>query len=326
MDVRLYQFSFGEHRGEKVIWITFIKDFVLIQQLRERFPSVKWSNSNKAWYLPDLPSLRQALELDDNAVGEKLLGLIAPENKQAFENFIDQLKLKAYSSNTIRVYTTEFAHLLRTIKHYPVNELSQERLKDYFLYCIKKEKVKENHLNSRINAVKFYFEKVLHCEKMFFDIPRPKAPKLLPKMLTKPEIKKIFKQTTNPKHLLMLKLSYGMGLRVSEIVNLKILHINSDDMLVLIAGAKGKKDRYTNLSKSILSLLRSYCEEYKPKEYLFEGQYGSAYCVRSVQLIFKNAIKKANINKSIGIHGLRHSYATQLIENGADIRFLQKLL
>src|SRR5690606_11522808 len=192
--------------------------------------------------------------------------------------------------------------------------------------CIKKEEIKENHLNSRINAVKFYFEQVLHKPKMFFDIPRPKKPKLLPKMLTKSEIKRIFAKTENTKHLLMLQLSYGMGLRVSEIVNLKIEHINIESRLVLIAGAKGKKDRYTNLPESVIDLLRDYYREYRPKEYLFEGQYGGAYTARSVQSVFKQAMQRANINKPIGIHGPRHRYATHLIESGADIRFLQELL
>ena len=326
MNLHLYNFSFGSHREKNVIWIKFEENFDLIRDLKAKFPSAKWSATNIAWYLPDLPSIRFALQLEQKEFGSDLLEFISPNNQIEFTKFINQLKLKAYSKNTIRTYVTEFAHLLRTIKKFPVEELSEERLKDYFLYCLKKENIRENHLNSRINAVKFYFEKVLHKPKMFFDIPRPKTPILLPKMLTKSEIKKIFKQTENPKHLLMLQLCYGMGLRVSEIVNLKISHINSEDMLVLIAGAKGKKDRYTNLPESILPLLRNYYKEYKPKEYLFEGQYGGAYTVRSVQLVFKQAMQKAKINKTIGIHGLRHSYATHLIESGADIRFLQELL
>lgn len=326
MNLQLYKFSFGSHREKNVIWIKFEKDFNLIKELRKKFPSAKWSATNKAWYLLDLPVVRNALQLQQKEIGSELLEFISPKNKLAFITFVDQLKLKAYSKNTIRTYVTEFAHLLRTIKNHPVDELTEERLKDYFLYCVRKENIKENHLNSRINAIKFYFEKVLHKPKMFFDIPRPKTPKLLPKMLTKSEIKKIFKQTENPKHLLMLQLCYGMGLRVSEIVNLKISHINSEDMLVLIAGAKGKKDRYTKLPDSILPLLRNYYKEFRPKEYLFEGQYGGAYTVRSVQLVFKQAMQKSKINKTIGIHGLRHSYATHLIESGADIRFLQQLL
>lgn len=117
-----------------------------------------------------------------------------------------------------------------------------------------------------------------------------------------------------------------MGLRVGEVVNLKISDIDSDRMQVLIAAAKGKKDRYVNLPESVLALLRSYYKSYKPKKWLFEGQYGGQYSIRSVQAVFKNAMKKAGINKQIGIHGLRHSYATHLLESGADLRFIQELL
>ncbi|MNK30405.1 Tyrosine recombinase XerD [compost metagenome] len=276
--------------------------------------------------MPDLPTVRDALKLDQEEWGSQIRSEIEPVNQKAFSDYIDCLKLKAYSKNTIRTYVTEFAHLLRILKNFSVDDLSEDRLKDYFLYCLDKEKIKENHLNSRINAVKFYFEQVRRKSKMFFEIPRPKTPKLLPKMLSQAEVRKIFENTVNQKHLLMLKLCYGMGLRVSEIVNLKVEHINSGNMLVLIAGAKGKKDRYTNLPESILSLLRSYYKEYRPKDFLFEGQYGGAYTVRSVQSVFKQAMRKSKINKTIGVHGLRHSYATHLMESGADIRFLQELL
>ncbi len=130
----------------------------------------------------------------------------------------------------------------------------------------------------------------------------------------------------NPKHRLLLKLCYGMGLRVSEIAKLKISHIDSKRMQVLVNQAKGKKDRYVNLPESVLEELRTYYLEYKPKEFLFEGHYGTQYSVRSVQAVFKNAMKKAKINKKVGVHSLRHSYATHLIEQGTDIRFVQELL
>jgi site-specific recombinase XerD len=117
-----------------------------------------------------------------------------------------------------------------------------------------------------------------------------------------------------------------MGLRVSEIVNLKITDIDSGNMQVFIERAKGKKDRYANLPESILEQLRTYYKQYKPTKYLFEGQYGEQYSIRSAQQVFKTAMKKAKINKEVGIHGLRHSFATHLLENGTDIKFIQELL
>ncbi|HEV7349851.1 tyrosine-type recombinase/integrase [Telluribacter sp.] len=117
-----------------------------------------------------------------------------------------------------------------------------------------------------------------------------------------------------------------MGLRVSEILNLKIRDIDSRNKQVFIERAKGKKDRYVNLPESILEQLREYYKEYHPKVYLFEGQHGEQYNRRSAQLVFKQALKKARINKDVGIHGLRHSYATHLLETGTDIKFIQELL
>jgi site-specific recombinase XerD len=237
------------------------------------------------------------------------------------------LLLKAYSPNTIRTYCIEFSQLLYVLKDTPVNSLTPERLRSYFLYCIAKLKLSENMIHSRMNAIKFYFEHVLHCEKIFFvEIPRPQKKSLLPKVISKNDIVKLFAQVANPKHLLMLKLCYGMGLRVSEIVNLKITDIDSGRMLVHIESAKGKKDRYVTLPTSILDGLRNYYRIYHPKIYLFEGQYGGQYAIRSVQAVFKNAMRKAKINKSVGIHGLRHSYATHLLECGTDMFFIQKLL
>ena len=177
-----------------------------------------------------------------------------------------------------------------------------------------------------MNAVKFYFEQVLYRERFFMDIPRPKKPSILPKAISTHDIKKMLKTIENKKHLLLLKMCYGMGLRVSELVHLKITDIDSKRMQVLICAGKGKKDRYVVLPQSVLEELRAYYKEYRPKTYLFEGQNGAQYSVRSVQQVFKNAMKKANINKRVGVHSLRHSYATHLIEQGTDIRFVQDLL
>jgi site-specific recombinase XerD len=194
------------------------------------------------------------------------------------------------------------------------------------LYCIKKLKLSENQVHSRINAVKSYFKLVLHKSEIIDVVPRPRRGESLPKVLSKEEIKRLFDVTTNIKHQLILKLTYGMGLRVSEVVQLKITDIDSDRMQVRIEQAKGKKDRFVNLPQSILTELRLYYAAYKPKKYLFEGQFEDKYSSRSVQAVFKRAMEKAKINKVIGIHGLRHSYATHLLEAGIDMVFIQKLL
>jgi len=321
-----YAFVPDVHRQKKIILIKFDFNELLKNDLRKRFPSTRWSSTKKSWYLPDLPSVRTALKLEAQDRMLEKISIIHPINQEAYGNLHKQLTLKKYSSNTKRMYMSEFLHLLSLLGDFFVDDLSPKRLKDYFLYCVKVEKMSERKLNGKINAIKFYFEQVLHRPKMFFDIPRPKKPITLPKMLSKYEVKKILLVTSNLKHKIALKLSYGMGLRVSEVVNLKIKDIDSKRMLVHVRGAKGKKDRYVPLPKSLLKDLREYYISYKPKVFLLEGQYGGAYAKSSVQQVFKTAMKKARIKKDIGIHGLRHSYATHLLESGADMRFIQELL
>jgi integrase/recombinase XerD len=180
-----------------------------------------------------------------------------------------------------------------------------------------------------MNALKFYYEQVLNMEKFFWDIPRPKKPLQLPKLLNETELRKLFNALENKKHKAMLFTAYSAGLRVSEIVNLKIADIDSGRMQIFIHRAKGKKDRYVNLSPILLDILRKYLLEYKPrpKEFLFESeQTNTAYPTRTAQQIFANAKEKAGIKKEVGIHSLRHSFATHLLDKGTDIKYIKDLL
>ena len=247
-------------------------------------------------------------------------------NKPALNALREKLILKGYSKNTQRTYYYEFAQFLYVLGNHDVRAMDEAKVRSYFLYCAQVLQNSEQQINSRYNAVKFYYEQVLGRARFFINLPRPKMPSQLPKHISQRDIKKLFAAVTNTKHSVMLKLCYGMGLRVSEIVNIKVTDIDSGNMQVLIQQAKGKKDRYVNLPVSILEELRSYFKEYRPGVYLFEGQGGGQYSIRSVQHVFKNAMTKAKINKDIGVHGLRHSFATHLLENGTDMTFIQQLL
>ena len=255
-----------------------------------------------------------------------MTNIISPINSNAVLRMTEQLKLMGYSENTIKTYQNEFAQFLMALKNNPVDNCDSQKVRSYMLYCYEQLKLSENTLHSRLNALKFYFEKVLHREAFFVNIPRPKKHSILPKTIHQSDLKKMFDATTNLKHNTILKLCYGMGLRLSEIINLKITDIDSKNMQVFIERGKGKKDRYVNLPLSILEQLRTYYKMYHPKIYLFEGQDGGQYSMRSIQQVFKNALQKAGINKKVGIHSLRHSYATHLLEQGTDIRFIQELL
>lgn len=320
-----YNFEIGTHQNKKVIWIAFPYNTKLIQHLKQH-TSAQWSRSNKKWYVLDKTSYRKLFGIEAMVMSSHVLADVNAVNHSAFNRFVEQLQLKGYSPNTMRTYSTEFVQLLKVIKTTKAESLSSEKLRSYFLYCIKTLKLSENTIHSRMNAIKFYYEQVLKRKKVFIEVPRPKKPSTLPKTLSAGDIRKMFAAVENKKHLLILKLCYGMGLRVSEVVNLKIADIDSKRMQVLISRGKGKKDRYAILPNSVLELLRAYYKEYKPTKYLFEGQDGGQYNIRSVQLMFKNTMRKAKIYKKIGVHGLRHSFATHLIEQGTDIRFVQDLL
>ncbi len=314
------------HREQEVIFIRFLSTPDLMKWVKT-LVGVRWSQTQKAWYVLDSPQYREKFGLQPKPIlNKENLATIHAINQPAMTKYIETLQLKAYSLSTITTYRNEFGQLLQLLKDKPVDDLDAEKLRSYFLYCTNKLKLSENTLHSRLNAVKFYFEQVLKREKFFMEIPRPKKPSILPKVIDTKDIKKLFAVTANLKHNTMLKLCYGMGLRVSEIVNLKITDIDSQRMQVLIEQAKGKKDRYVNLPQSILEQLREYYKQYKPKKYLFEGQIGEKYSIRSCQKVFQEAMQKAKINKTIGIHGLRHSFATHLLENGTDVKFIQELL
>jgi integrase/recombinase XerD len=259
----------------------------------------------------------------------KNAGKIHPVNAHVLQALQQQLKLKAYSVSTIRTYINEMAQLLGMLKDIPADELTPEVMRRYLLYCYEKLKLSENTLHSRINAMKFYYEQVLYRERFFWEIPRPKKRMQLPKLLNETEIRRLFNALSNKKHKAMLFTAYSAGLRVSEIANIKIADIDSGRMQIFIEKAKGKKDRYVNLSPILLDILRSYIENNKPRpvQYLFESETpGQGYAIRTVQQIFTNAKNKAGIKKDVGIHSLRHSFATHLLDKGTDIKYIKDIL
>lgn len=250
-------------------------------------------------------------------------------NLHVIELMRDHLILKAYSKSTIKTYLNEMSQFLYRLGNIPADDLKAEHLKKYLVFCFEKLKLSENTLHSRINALKFYYEQVLRRDRFFWEIPRPKKPLQLPKLLNEEELRRLFNALANKKHKAMLFTTYSAGLRVSEIVRLKLKDIDSERMQIFIENAKGKKDRYVNLSPVLLDILRAYFKQYspKPKVYLFESeQTGDAYPIRTVQQIFSNAKRDAGILKEVGIHSLRHSFATHLLDKGTDIRYIKDLL
>jgi len=233
---------------------------------------------------------------------------------------------KRYSNNTQKIYCNYFKDFIFYFQDKKLEGVTTEQINAYLLELIRKKDISISQQNQRINAIKFFYEKVLGKNKQYYGIHRPNKEHKLPKVLSKNEVKKILNSCCNLKHHCILILIYSAGLRRSELINLKVSDINSERMVINIIGAKGKKDRVSLLSENILQLLRKYYKEYKPKKYLFEGARGGKYSPTSVIKILKNAAQKAGIRKNITPHMLRHSFATHLLEQGTDLRYIQELL
>ena len=190
-----------------------------------------------------------------------------------------------------------------------------------------KSGLSSSYQNQIVNSIKLYFKTCRDTKIEVDKIHRPKREKVLPNVLSKEEVKAILNAHENIKHKMMLSLIYSCGLRCGELLALKPVNIDSKRNIILLKNAKGKKDRIAPLSLKILELLRDYYRQYKPINYLFEGQIaGQPYDARSLQLVLKQALKKASITKPVTLHWLRHSYATHLLESGTDLRYIQELL
>jgi len=183
-----------------------------------------------------------------------------------------------------------------------------------------------SYQNQVINAIKFYYEQVLNMPQRFYDIDRPRKEHKLPLVLSEEEVRRMIVLTENLKHKSILVTMYSCGLRLSELLDLKLTDVHSDRAVVAVKGGKGRRDRTTLLSSTTLQLLRKYFQAYKPKDYLFEGMDGGRYAAKSVQQIVHSALLRAGIRKNATPHTLRHSFATHLLEQGTDLRYIQTLL
>jgi len=289
-------------------------------------PGCYFSGPQKSWVMPQTKAcLDQFLKLFPSKPKTEIKS--GNSYDKALKDFSDQLILKRYSENTIIVYKEQIVRFFKYYSKEDPSELTDEDVKEYMLFLLNEKKISFSLQKQVISAIKFYFEKILRREtkKYYFEIPKSKERKL-PIVLSKREVKQIIDCINNLKHRAILSTIYSAGLRLSELVNLKIADIDSERKLIYVRGGKGKKDRTTILSIELLELLRKYFKEFKPKIWLFEGVNGGQYSKRSVQEIFYKALEKTTIDKKVSVHSLRHSFATHLLEQGEDLRYIQKIL
>jgi site-specific recombinase XerD len=225
---------------------------------------------------------------------------------------------------------SEYAKYVQTLQKFcgkPVTEVTENEIKAFLHHLISEKKLSASTVNAYNAALKFLYEKTLKKGWNSDNLPRLKKPKKLPEVLTKEEVQSLFDVTDNLKHKCILMTVYGSGLRLSEIIGLKVSDIDSKNMRIFIRQGKGKKDRYAILSQKSLEVLREYWKVYKPKDWLFEGrEKGTPYSGRSAQDLFYKAVEKAGIKKDVSLHTLRHSFATHMLEANVNLFHIKQLL
>jgi len=234
----------------------------------------------------------------------------------------DWMEYKRYSKESIKNYVsciTKFLHYFENEATKP-SEISAEKIK-YFLTQFKEPNTHKAYLCS----IKLFYSKVGGQPDKLDKVEYPKSSKKLPIVLSIEEIQMMFNACTNIKHKTMLAFLYSCGLRVSELINLKLEHIDKSRMIINIIQAKGKKDRQVMLTPDILPLFEQYYNEYLPQEYVFNGQFTNQYSERSVGEVIKQLAKKAGISKRVYTHLIRHCSFTHMCENGTDINLIQKI-
>jgi integrase/recombinase XerD len=241
------------------------------------------------------------------------------------KQLIQQMQLKGYSPRTIRSYVSLISQLALFYRT-PADLLSVEQIRDYLLQNITSNKRSKSWMNMIISAIKLLFSDVLKREWNRLDLPRPRSDHKMPDILSREEVQRIIHSKDNIKHKAILMITYSAGLRLSEVSSLKITDIDSSRMMIHLHKSKGDKDRYTILSPVTLDCLRRYYRQYKPQEWLFEGYHRNHISARTVQQVFKSALVKSNIQKDVGIHALRHSFATHLLEQGVALPIIQTIM
>jgi site-specific recombinase XerD len=232
------------------------------------------------------------------------------------EKFKKYLKLKNYSDKTIKCYSNCLLVFLKIIKNSGMNATSN----DYNVFMNSFEFSSYQQQNQYISSLKIFYEKILNKKFLKANFTRPRNENHLPRVIDSDLLKEKIINIKNLKHKSIISLSYSVGLRVSEVINLKIEDIDSKKMIIYIKNGKGKKDRIVPLSQNVLDILRKYYIEFKPIEYLFNGQNSLQYSSNSC-----NQLMKKYFNKNYHFHLLRHSCFTHLIENGTDCRVIQKI-
>jgi site-specific recombinase XerD len=249
-----------------------------------------------------------------------------PDQKHILNGFYKDLKGKRYSDRTVVIYSYSVADFISFHRLKNIETLTNRDVEIYIETVYIKKDFSISKQRQFISALKLFRQYYPKTEIDDMELVRPKPNRHLPIVLSNIEVIDLIRATKNLKHRVIIGLLYSCGLRISELLNLKLRHIDLQRQQLVVKNSKGRKDRYIILAESLMPLLLNYLTTYNPKDYVIEGQSGGRYSAESVRHFLKRSCGSAGIIKHVTPHTLRHSYATHLLENGTDIRYIQALL
>jgi len=329
------------HRNQVQLLLVFYYSNYLKDKIKS-IGGYSWSKTLRGWYTPfsaeNIQIIKDVLkddvrfQIDASIYKDAALKpirqerVISEENKEIIRLYVKYLKGKCYSESTVKTYFTFIADFFDYLKDTPLETVTNRTVEKFIEDVFIPRKYSVSSHRQFISAVKLFSAFYPECKIEEIKLQRPKKDKILPTVLSKEEIIDLLRCTKNLKHRAILAMIYSAGLRISELLNLKLRHIDVDRRQIIVKNSKGRRDRNIILAESFIPLLLNYLNSFNPSVYFVEGSLGDKYSAESIRGFLKRSCTFAQINKRVTPHTLRHSYATHLLENGIDLRYIQELL
>ena len=330
------------HRKQVRLVLLFTYNDALLTKIR-KLPNYTWSKTLRGWYTDfntkNIQLLKETLKNEvtfslDASMYNKTIKApfvriprsISEENKKIISAYVTYLKGKRYSESTIKTYGLFIADFINYLQDTPLESLTNRTVEKFIEAVFVPRNYSISTYRQFISAIKLFKAFYPECKIDELQLKRPRKSKLLPTVLSKEEVIDLLRFTRNLKHRAILAMIYSAGLRISELLHLQLKHIDIDRRQIIVKNGKGRKDRNIILAESFIPLMHNYLTSYQPQVYFVEGKPTQLYSAESIRAFLHKATRMANIKKRVTPHTLRHSYATHLLENGIDLRYIQELL
>lgn len=330
------------HRKKVRLLLVFPYNDFIIAKIK-KIEGYFWSQTLRGWYTDytseNIAIIKQTLKNDvvfklDNSVYDNQLKdavarperAVSADNSIVLQSYSNYLKGKCYSESTVKTYTSFISDFFNYLRDTPLTGVTNRDVEKFIEAVFIPRKYSISTHRQFVSAIKLLKAFYPECKIEELQLQRPKKSLILPTVLSKEEVIDLLRYTKNLKHRAILAMIYSAGLRISELLSLQLAHIDVDRRQILVKNSKGRKDRNVILAESIIPLMNNYLMSYHPDRYFVEGKPYQQYSAESIRAFLHRSSKLANITKNVTPHTLRHSYATHLLENGIDLRYIQELL